>query len=151
MKATRKATGRKILLSAASASSPGGIKLRCSLNSSTFKVRSACLFNEWRVLCLRTCAEVGWLHIGLSKTQRSWCWHAHILYWHSEIPGKLMAKHKIFFSFALFHSLTLLMRFICDQRILTKSLSSWFYKFGLKTLYFKLAKHCLSMQTVGMG
>lgn len=34
MKATRKAADRKILLSAVSASSPGGIKLRCSLNSS---------------------------------------------------------------------------------------------------------------------
>lgn len=58
--------GRKILLSAKSASSPRGIKLRCSLNSSTFQVWSAYLFNEWWVLCLRTCAEAGWSHVGLS-------------------------------------------------------------------------------------
>lgn len=71
MKAMRKAADRKILLSAASASSPGGIKLRCSLNSSNFWVRSACSFNERVILCLEMCAEVGWLHILLSKTQRS--------------------------------------------------------------------------------
>jgi len=64
-----------------------------------------------------------------------------------------MTKHRIFLFFGLasLHSLTLLMWCISDQEILTKTLSSWFYKFGLKILYLKLGKHCLGMQTVGMG